>query len=273
MYVKIYSLVNYDHCDKICNSLNSRNGVIPAINPHLYQCVFKGPLKCDTLEDILEYFYEYTNPLFYNGSLVDADIIVTPSGSYCLVDDAFFEVSFNESKVHRNPKMVRSVMIIPGLPAFETEFSSDHKTLEDILDGNITTIDITNEICLVINNENNPDYYDNFPFTGDYGVVYGPALFVKFQGDQAVSLSDDEIQKYLKKFGTPHFYDGLIFSTKDGYCCYQPTTAERPSTFEIQELGTPDVVYVQPDYQDQARQSICRGCPFMGDGCNACLHD
>lgn len=67
MYVKIYSLINDDYCDKICNLLDSRNGVIPAINPHLYQCVFKGPLKCDTLEDILEYFYEYTNPLFYNG--------------------------------------------------------------------------------------------------------------------------------------------------------------------------------------------------------------
>ena len=27
MYVKIYSLINDDYCDKICNLLDSRNGV------------------------------------------------------------------------------------------------------------------------------------------------------------------------------------------------------------------------------------------------------
>lgn len=273
MYVKIYSLINDDHCDKICNSLESHNGVKPAITPHLYQCVFKGPLKCDTLEDILEYFYDYTNPLFYNGSLVDADIIVTPSGSYCLVDDTFFEVSLDESKVYRNPKMVRSVMIIPGLPAFETEFASDHETLKDILDGDYTTIDVTDDISLVINNDYNPDYYSDFPFTGDYGVVYGPALFVKFQGDKAVSLSDEEIRKLLNMYGTPHFYDGLIFSTKDGYCCYQPTTQEMPSNFEVLELGYPDSIYFPTGRSDENRQSVCHGCPFEGNGCNACLHD
>lgn len=273
MYVKIYSLINFDHCDKICNFLDSRNGVIPAINPHLYQCVFKGPLKCDTLEDIQEYFYEYTNPLFYNGSLVDADIIVTPSGSYCLVDDEFFEVSFNESKVYRNPKMIRSVMIIPGLPAFEAEFSSDLETLKDILDGDYTTIDITDDTCLMINNDYNPDYYNDFPFTGDYGVVYGPALFVKFRGDTAVSLSDEEIRKYMTMFGTPHFYTGLIFSTTDGYCCYQPTTTEMPSTFEVPELGSPDNICPPADCPDEIRESVCLGCPFAGNGCNACLHD
>lgn len=273
MYVKIYSLINYNHCDKICNLLESRNGIRPAISPSLYQCVFKGPLKCDTLDEILEYFYEYTNPLFCNNSLMDADIIVTPTGSYCLVDDLFVEVDFNESKVYRDPNMVRSVMIIPGLPAFETEFPSKHEALEDILRGEYTTIDISDGICLVINNEYNPDYYDDFPFTGDYGVVNGPAVFVKFQGDKAVSLSDEEIQKCLEKFGTPRFYDGLIFSTKDGYCCYQPTTAEKPSTFEVPELGVRDLVCSPPDYEDLARQSVCRGCPFMGDGCNACLHD
>lgn len=273
MYVKIYSLVNNDYCEKICNMLESSNGVKPPINASLYQCVFKGPLKCDTLEDIVEYFNEYTNPLFSNGSLVDADIIVTPNGAYGLVDDIFFKVIFDESKVYRNPNMVRSVMIIPGLPAFETEFPGDHKTLEDILNGDYTTIDLAYDTSLVISNEYNPDYYEDFPFTGDYGVVNGPAVFMKFQGDNAVSLSDEEIQKYLAKFGTPHFYNGLIFRTKDGYCCYRPTTAERPSTFEVPELGTPDFACAPPDYEDLARQSVCRGCPFMGDGCNACLHD
>ena len=273
MYVKIYSLINDDYCNKICNMLESSGGVRPPINASLYQCVFKGPLKCDTLEEILEYFNDYTNPLFYNGSLVDADIIVTPSGSYGLVDYLFFEVEFNESKVYRNPNMIKSVMIIPGLPAFETEFPSDHKTLEEILDGDFTSIDVTDEIRLVINNENNPDYYDNFPFTGDYGVVYGPALFVKFQGDKAVSLSDDEIQKYLEKFGTPHFYDGLIFSTKDGYCCYQPTTTDMPSNFEVPELGYHDNICPPTDCLDEIRQSVCSGCPFAGNSCNACLHN
>lgn len=273
MYVKIYSLVNYDHCDKICNSLESRNGIKPAISPSLYQCVFKGPLKCDTLAEILEYFYDYTNPLFYNSSLVDADIIVTPSGSYCLVDDRFFEVSFDESKVYRNPKMVRSVMIIPGLPAFETEFASDHETLKDILDGDYTTIDIAYDTKLVISTDYNPDYYEDFPLTSDYGVVNGPAIFVKFEGDKPVSLTDEEIQEYLARFGTPYFYTGLIFRTSDGFCCYHSTTADMPSTFIIPELGFRPFASPTPDYEDLARQSVCRGCPFMGDGCNACLHD
>ena len=48
------------------------------------------------------------------------------------------------------------------------------------------------------------------------------------------------------------------------------TTANTHSNFEVTELGADDFA---PDYEDEARQSICRGCPFMGDGCNACLHD
>ena len=48
------------------------------------------------------------------------------------------------------------------------------------------------------------------------------------------------------------------------------TTANTHSNFEVTELGADDFA---PDYEDEARQGICRGCPFMGDGCNACLHD
>lgn len=55
---------------------------------------------------------------------------------------------------------------------------------------------------------------------------------------------------------------------------YTPiTTTDMPSTFEVPEFGIPDVAYAPPDYDDQTRQSVCCGCPFMGDGCNACLHD
>lgn len=42
------------------------------------------------------------------------------------------------------------------------------------------------------------------------------------------------------------------------------------SNFEVPE---PEILDFTPDYEDEARQSVCRGCPFMGDGCNACLHD
>lgn len=273
MYVKIYSLTNFNQCDEICKLLEGAGTDKPTIDSSLYECVFKGPLKCDSPDDILDYFNDYSHPLFRNGSLVDADIIVTPVGAYGLVDYDFYEATFDESKVYRNPNMVRSVMIIPGLPAFETEFPSDHEALEDIFRGDYTTIEIADGTSLVINNDDNPDFFDDFPFTGDYGVVNGPGLFVKFKGSKAVSLSDDEVQKYLTMFGTPHFYDGLIFRTGDGYCCYQPTTTEMPSSFEVPELGVRDIIYAVPDYQDQARQMVCRGCPFLGDGCNACLHD
>ena len=47
-------------------------------------------------------------------------------------------------------------------------------------------------------------------------------------------------------------------------------TTNIPSDFEVPEMETPEFA---PDYEDEARQSVCRGCPFMGDGCNACLHD
>ena len=47
-------------------------------------------------------------------------------------------------------------------------------------------------------------------------------------------------------------------------------TTNMPSDFEVPEMETPEFA---PDYEDEARQSVCRGCLFMGDGCNACLHD
>ena len=122
MYVKIYSLINFNQCDEVCKLLQDSSENKPSIDSSLYECIFKGPLKCDSPDDILDYFNDYSHPLFRNGSLVDADIIVTPVGAYGLVDYDFFEATFDESKVYRNPNMVRSVMIIPGLPAFETEF-------------------------------------------------------------------------------------------------------------------------------------------------------
>ena len=103
MYVKVYSLISDEYCDRICNMLLTCTKVKPPIKPSLYQCVFKGSLKCKTLDDVREYFYEHIKPPFYTKPLEDADIIVTPTGAYGLAYDMFFRVEFNESKVYRNP--------------------------------------------------------------------------------------------------------------------------------------------------------------------------
>lgn len=273
MYVKIYSLVNFHQCEEICKLLENKNNVKPVIDSSLYECIFKGPPKCDSPDDVMEYFNDYEHPLFRNGSLVDADIIVTAFGAYGLVDYDFYEVSFDENRVYRNPDMVRSVMVVPGLPAFETEFPRDLEALEGIFRGDYTNIEIDDGLSLVISNEDNADYFEDFPFTGDDGVVNGPGVFVKFQDRKAVSLTDAEIQKYLTMFGIPHFYTGLIFRTADGYCCYQSTTTDMPNTFRVPELGFKVSDYVHSHYQFHDDQGVCRGCPFEGNGCNACLHD
>lgn len=51
------------------------------------------------------------------------------------------------------------------------------------------------------------------------------------------------------------------------------TTTDIPSNFEMPEWGTPDFALPPLNYENEVRQSVCRGCPFVGDGCNACLHD
>ena len=196
-------------------------GIAGKIDPSIYKQVFLGSLHtANNLEDIFMELNAYAHPLLRGHSLSTSDVVVTDEGAFYCDHIGFKKIDFDESLVNRDEEVNRVVYVEPGQKPFLTEIG---KKLEDeqaavcgmieLVYNDDDTIIVCNEEAKLIGMPGNRHY-------GAGGIIAGPFFVIGDDGEDFRSLTDDEVEKYLKKYETPEVISQEEVEEDTGYMIF-----------------------------------------------------
>lgn len=172
------------------------------IDSGIYTRVFTGDVDEENLEDVFKRFNVEYHPLFRGHSMSVSDIAVTEDGAFYCDDSGFKKIEFDENKTIPPENVLRAVYVEPNKPAYETEIENTLKALQRAVGGYIETVNISDGISLVCNEEGK---LDNLPGNRRIGndIIAGAFVIVGNGEEDFRSLTDEETNKYLKEFARP----------------------------------------------------------------------
>ena len=173
------------------------------VDPTIYKEVFSGELDSAEPEQVFEQFNTTYHPLFRGHSLSVSDVIVTPEGAFFCDSVGFQQISFDAAQTQKPDDLMRIVYVEPGRTPYVADLGTDLDSLQKAVGGGlIEPIYMPESVCLVGNEESKLiGMPGNRRLEGD--ILAGPFFICSCKGEDFSSLSDDEIDTYMKKYAVP----------------------------------------------------------------------
>lgn len=207
MRVKIYQ-INFERDPDRTHFLGSdeRNNLYGNlnINPSAYDEVFNAVIDESDLEEIFQRFNTVGHPLYRGCSLSVSDVVVTEKGAFFCDSIGFKSIEFNETKTQKPSDMMKIVYKEPGKPAFETEIPNHYKDLSKAVKGLLETVYNGDNTIIVCNEEGKLiGMKGNIHLDNGTSIIAGPFFVCGDDGENFRGLTDEETEKYLKKYAEP----------------------------------------------------------------------
>ncbi len=179
------------------------------VDPSIYDEVFSGEVDCKTFEDVYRKFNDDGHPLHRGHSLSVSDVVVMDGKAAICQSIGFQEVDFDQSAAHKPDDLLRILYVEPGKPAYEAEVGRDIRLLQKAVQGLIEFTQLDENTVVVSNEEfllNGMEWNRLLP----NGIAIAGPFFVAGQhGPETVSLTDEQVDKYMKVFAHPHEFGEL----------------------------------------------------------------
>jgi hypothetical protein len=208
MYIKIYQINrSRDDYEPVIKGLTffDRFSDTDNIDSSIYDEVFSGDVPCESLEEIYTMFNVEGHALYRGRPMNTADIIEVNNEHYYVRPLGFTKVNFDPSQTVKPDNLLKIVYVEPHKKPFVSEVEDTLEALqravgdgliEDIYNGDMTSI--------VCNDESKLRGMEGNRRIGDgSSIIAGPFFVVGINGENYRSLSDAEVDKYLKMFDTP----------------------------------------------------------------------
>ncbi len=114
----------------------------------------------------------------------------------------FQEVDFDQSAAHKPDDLLRILYVEPGKPAYEAELGCDLRLLQKAVQGYIEHVYL-NDVILVCNEEGKLKGMPPNRKLESGEIIADPFFLVGEAGEDYVSLTDAQVQKYLQVFSKP----------------------------------------------------------------------
>ena len=177
---------------------------VDSVNPSLYDEVFNAELESDNLEEIYARFNSEFHPLFRGHSLSVSDVVVTDKGAFYCDSVGFKEISFDESQTQKPDDLMSVLYIEPGKVPYKAEIRNELCSLQRAVgDGLIEPIYMDDGCVLVGNEESKLRGMKGNRHLDGGGVIAGPFFVCGDTGENFRSLTDGELNKYMKKYAEP----------------------------------------------------------------------
>ena len=206
MRVKIYNISPKRDSGKLFTDKDMMKSLFGEfkVEPEMYDEVFNAELDTKDLEEIFQQFNTTHHPLFRGHSLSVSDVVVTEDGAFFCDAVGFEKIDFDESKTQKPDNLMRIVYIEPNKPAYEAEVADGLESLQKAVGGIIepiynddNTIMIGNDEAKLIGMKGNR-HLDN-----GTSIIAGNFFVIGDGGETFRSLTEEETQKYLKKYAVP----------------------------------------------------------------------
>lgn len=172
------------------------------VDATLYDNVFDADVDEMSLEEIFYRFNNEKHPLYRGHSLSVSDVVVTENGAYFCDSFGYKKIEFDESKTQKPDNLIQVLYVEPHKKPFVTEIPNTYEATHQAVMGLIEYIYNEDGTLYVINEESKINGMEgNRRIEGD--VLVGPFIVAGNSGEDLCSLTEQEVEKYLKKFDEP----------------------------------------------------------------------
>lgn len=181
------------------------------VDASLYNEVFMGDVDSNTLEDVFKKFNTDGHPLHRGHSLSVSDVVKLEentdnleSGFYYCDSIGFVKIDFDESLVHKQDNLMQVVYVEPHRKPFVSEIEHTLDAEQKAVGGLIELVYNEDGTAIICNEEGKLIGLDGNRRIGDgSSIIAGSFFVVGLTEDDFCSLTDEEIQNYMKRFSEP----------------------------------------------------------------------
>ncbi len=210
MNIKIYQIsTNRDNVGAKFQPLDRLND--KKVDASLYNEVFMGDVDSTSLEDVFRKFNTDGHPLHRGHSLSVSDVVKLEentddleAGFYYCDSIGFTKVDFDESLVHKQDNLMQVVYVEPHRKPFVSEIEHTLDAEQKAVGGLIELVYNEDGTAIICNEEGKLMGLDGNRRIGDVSsIIAGSFFVVGLTEDDFCSLTDEEAQKYMKRFSEP----------------------------------------------------------------------
>lgn len=208
MKIKIYQIKDAGERQKEMERLVSRPPLTAAgpVDESRYQRVFMGDVDCESPYEVLFQFNTEGHRLFRGEKISISDVIEMEGGAgngFFLYDSLGVSViEFDAEKVQKAEKLIRVLVIEPHRVPYESEIENTLDGQQRAVEGLIQYIKNGDGTVIVVNDDGKVNGMEgNRRIRGD--VLAGPVFIAGDTGETLCSLSDEQLEKYAKRFAEP----------------------------------------------------------------------
>lgn len=169
------------------------------IDPTIYNEVFSGESDCKSLEEVFTLFNTDMPPLHRGHSLSVSDVVITADGAFYCDRVGFGRITFDESKTQKSENLLKTVYVEPNRPPYISEVENTLRAEQRAVGGRIEVIYNGDGTVIVCNSDAKLIGMEGNRRIGN-SVIAGAFLILGLEGEGFRSLTEEETEKYMKRF-------------------------------------------------------------------------
>lgn len=197
MHLKIYQI------NKERDDLNLKFRAFKEIDqtdPKIYDKVFDAQADVSNLEDAFMLFNSAErHPLFYGHSMSVSDVVVTDDGAFYCDAFGFRKMEFDESQAN-SEDFIKVLFVRPHEDPYIAEIPDTLEAKQQAVGGYIEYVYNSDETALVGDEEAKLKNKEGNRYLDGGGIIAGDFLVVGLGDEDCRSLTDEEVDKYMKKY-------------------------------------------------------------------------
>ena len=174
------------------------------VDATLYDEVFSGDIACKKTEDVYALFNTDIPPLHRGHSLSVSDVVKTEEGCFYCDRVGFKKIDFDEAATHKPANLLKVVYVEPGKPAYAAEIEDTLQAKQRAVGGMIELVNNGDGTAIICNEEGKLEGLPaNRRIEEISDVIVGNFFVVGLGKEDFRSLTDEETEKYIKRFESP----------------------------------------------------------------------
>lgn len=174
------------------------------VNPSLYTEVYAGDIDAEGLEEIYRIFNTEAVPLHQGHSLSVSDVVRTEDGAFYCDSFGFQKIDFDESLAYKPDDLLRILYVEPHKPAVIAEMESGLPAIQRAVKGHYEQIYMDETTVVLCNEEGKLNGMEgNRRYNDGKNIIAGPFVVIGSGEEDYVSLTDEQVEKYMRIFGQP----------------------------------------------------------------------
>ncbi len=174
------------------------------INASIYDEVFSGEVDAKDLEGVYRIFNTQAVGLHRGHSLAVSDVVTTEDGAFYCDRVGYQKVDFDESLTQKPDDLIRVLYVEPNKSAVVGEMQRTLNAIQHAVQGHYEQVYMDDNTVVLCNEDAKLNgMQGNRRYNNGESIIAGPFVVVGAGVEDYESLTDEQVEKYMQKFGEP----------------------------------------------------------------------